>query len=377
MGNDEDYTMILSKDEQPCYEISHCPKLGRHLVASRNIKKGEVILTDKPLVSGPTKESTILICPGCYQEEPEANCGLCGWPMCSENCPKRTIHDDAECKLIRNGTKDANDTKTKGSCSWEKLSDSLMLVRCLLLKLEDKRKWKCLMEMEKNWESWSESPLYSSAKEMETFIRSYFCLPEEQFSSLDILSVQAILDINSYEIRLPNSSSNIQAAYQLASLAEHSCLPNTIRTVCSTTMEVTFRAASDIPQGSNISTSYCDILWQTSQRQQYLLWSKFFLCSCPRCESPTELDSHLGSLICMNCFNRNPDSTTVPVAQPLLTENFQQRNHRQYQCTACMAIYPVRESHLVLKRAEEELSELDKYASFETLSTFEVSFLSD
>ena len=46
-----------------------------------------------------------------------------------------------------------------------------------------------------------------------------------------MLTIQAILDINAYEVRMPHT--NIQASYALASLAEHNCTPNTHKTISS------------------------------------------------------------------------------------------------------------------------------------------------
>ena len=39
--------------------------LGNHLVANKNIKEGEVILQESPLVMGPAQQ-TVPVCLGCY-----------------------------------------------------------------------------------------------------------------------------------------------------------------------------------------------------------------------------------------------------------------------------------------------------------------------
>lgn len=71
---------------------------------------------------------------------------------------------------------------------------------------------------------------YTPAKYMEEVIRNEYKLSESEFPSCEILQVQAILDINAYEVQLEESS--IQAAYKLASLAEHSCTPNMHKSIC-------------------------------------------------------------------------------------------------------------------------------------------------
>jgi len=46
------------------YKIARSSELGNHIVANRNIKAGEIILTEAPLVLGPA-QTTIPVCLGC------------------------------------------------------------------------------------------------------------------------------------------------------------------------------------------------------------------------------------------------------------------------------------------------------------------------
>ncbi len=66
-------------------------KIGRYLEASRDIKPGELIITEEALVTGPSGDPTPhKICLGCYKVitgEP-VDCSICKWPMCSEKCEK-------------------------------------------------------------------------------------------------------------------------------------------------------------------------------------------------------------------------------------------------------------------------------------------------
>ena len=47
------------------HQIARSSELGNHIVANRNIKAGEIILTEAPLVLGPA-QTTIPVCLGCY-----------------------------------------------------------------------------------------------------------------------------------------------------------------------------------------------------------------------------------------------------------------------------------------------------------------------
>lgn len=53
-------------NQSPNFEVSHCTLIGRYMVATRDIKRGEIILKEQPIISGPIR-STELLCPGCYQ----------------------------------------------------------------------------------------------------------------------------------------------------------------------------------------------------------------------------------------------------------------------------------------------------------------------
>ncbi|ODM97009.1 Protein msta, isoform B [Orchesella cincta] len=367
MDNSLEQETILNGSSTSNYRLMQCPQLGRYLVATRDIKRGEAILKDQPLVTGPQKASNLL-CPGCYQPT-ETNCLLCGWPMCSSSCTGVKNHEP-ECTFLRS----RNDWNPSVDRDWNQLSDCLMVVRCILFKKTDQRKWKRMLEMEANWDKWTGSPLFATANEIEQIIRNEFGLTPTEFPKSEILVVQAILDINAYEVRMCDS--NVQAVYTLASLAEHNCNPNTHKTICSMYRIFLFfnhfHPIDIHSPGAHISTTYCDILWPTWHRQKYLQWSKFFICKCERCLSPTELGSHLAAIVCMDC---SKSRETVP-AVPLLSENESWETiAKNYHCTTCNTIFPAYECQLTFKKAEHELSELDKDVSTESIPAFEVCLI--
>lgn len=51
-----------NNDNRP-YEIANSKVMGRYLISARNLKAGEVVLTEKPIVIGPCGEP---VCLGCY-----------------------------------------------------------------------------------------------------------------------------------------------------------------------------------------------------------------------------------------------------------------------------------------------------------------------
>ncbi|XP_076161461.1 uncharacterized protein LOC143143730 isoform X2 [Ptiloglossa arizonensis] len=69
------------------YKLMENSTLGRHYVATRNIKIGEIVLTDdQPLVAGPMHNS-VPVCLRCYTmlyKTTAVPCMKCGWPLCQD-----------------------------------------------------------------------------------------------------------------------------------------------------------------------------------------------------------------------------------------------------------------------------------------------------
>lgn len=65
---------------------------GRYLSALRDIKQGEIIFQERPLVVGPCgigieKSKAFSTCLGCYKNVTTLyKCSRCGWPVCNLSC---------------------------------------------------------------------------------------------------------------------------------------------------------------------------------------------------------------------------------------------------------------------------------------------------
>lgn len=70
------------------------------MIATRDIKPGEIILKEKPCVIGPKTVSQVL-CLGCHKQLPSIsyNCSKCTWPLCGKSCESSSYHVD-ECRLM-------------------------------------------------------------------------------------------------------------------------------------------------------------------------------------------------------------------------------------------------------------------------------------
>lgn len=87
------------------WEIRSDSRLGRHLLATRDLMPGDVILSEAPLVWGPSIHSqNQRLCVGCGLQctEIDVRCGECRWPACRSDCEGLTDkkRHQLECTLL-------------------------------------------------------------------------------------------------------------------------------------------------------------------------------------------------------------------------------------------------------------------------------------
>lgn len=86
----------------------------------------------------------------------------------------------------------------------------------------------------------------------------------------------------------------------MGSLANHSCIPNTLH-VFNEKQQMVVKAAEFIPKNSELFHSYTRIIWGTTTRLYHLHKTKHFICKCARCKDPTEFGTYMGSVLCKIC----------------------------------------------------------------------------
>jgi len=150
------------KDHKPkChpFKIDNHEVYGRVLVATRDIKPGEVVLKEAPLIKGPS-QITGPVCVGCLQaveQKTSKECTRCGWPVCKAGkCQDSKTHLP-ECQL----------TQARGSkisiqhfYSPHPTYQCLTTLRCLLLKEVDASKWDQLMMLQSHNEERKKTEQY-------------------------------------------------------------------------------------------------------------------------------------------------------------------------------------------------------------------------
>ena len=162
--------------------------------------------------------------------------------------------------------------------------------------------------------------------------------------------------LGKFQTNCVGAGNSLVGLFPTFSLLSHSCLANTRR--CTQDGRVRVRAARPLEQGEELTTSYkCPELASVARRGHFpTTW--FFDCTCSRCSSPTELGSHLSSLLCPlqaptdpenhpSCPKRDPTSSEYPGDSPeklhpggscpggLLTPSFPTEYNSPWTCNSC------------------------------------------
>ncbi|VVC43205.1 Zinc finger, MYND-type [Cinara cedri] len=283
------------------YVVLTSPALGRHWVAARDIKAGEVLLEERPLVVGP-KAGSPPVCLACYAPVTDGRtCSACGWPVCGARCEMAPVHRLAECPLIA-GQYDAR--RSAVYCFVTPL-------RCMLLDSSEGDRRAAFRSLQSHLDRRIGTPLYQAyAINVAAFVLDRLGLrrladsdggPHDERSALE---ATAVLDTNAFEVRREGGR-KFRAVYSQASMMAHSCTPNTKHVFVGDPADgcpvIRITAAVAIGLGCPVTATYTQTLWCTRDRLRHLQSAKCFECACPRCTDPTELGTHLGSIACRAC----------------------------------------------------------------------------
>ncbi|XP_011880733.1 PREDICTED: protein msta, isoform B-like isoform X2 [Vollenhovia emeryi] len=279
---------LWTQDEPRSWTVGRSPLGGRGLFAMRDVRAGELIFTDVPLLIGPRCYNKYLpMCVVCYKSDcPLFPCDHgCGLPICSTECEDSVVHIQGECWFLKGWT------PTCGS-TWSKdLLLAVVPIRGLTLS-EEQRKllhaFECHANLTRNYE-------------IDLLKKNVVSLPNEEQLEL-MRRICGVFNTNSFEVVVVSSrdqdrTTSLRGLYPMGAFQNHCCVPNT-RHHFDDQQRMHVSAALPIAAGEEITMSYTDLLWDTSSRRQFLKVTKRFSCNCNRCSDPLEFGSQLGALLC-------------------------------------------------------------------------------
>ena len=267
------------------YTIVKDELYGRHMVASRNISAGTVIMEDTPLTYGPLTTSTDLgsMCLGCYRRLSSGRvCRRCGWPVCGDQCSDQPQHRSRECQLFsERGVRYEPGDSVSLSC--------ISVIRALMTRDQDPTTWSLIWGlMSHNEARRSKDYWVDKHTPIIKCIRETMGLTE--FSEDDIDTVLGIFLVNDFEINASlddgeewsssGGNETVRGLYQIASIPNHDCRSNTVHQFSSLNdgFRMIVKAARDIKKGEEITHSYVEAQEPLLVRQELLNLGKFFHC---------------------------------------------------------------------------------------------------
>ncbi|XP_023323790.1 protein msta [Eurytemora carolleeae] len=285
------YTQIQGQ-EKKCrpIRVEYREGAGNCLVATADIKPGEVILQEYPAVVAPSLVSAT-VCLECLRNWQGANlCSKCKFPVCNKECEQGTNHKQ-ECSvlaLLPTAPTFKPDERSNPAFALIGVIRFLFLqenpdladrTSLLMDHVDDIKGSPDLLNM---WEGTA----------VQQLVRE---LPNSKYTKEDVLRAVGVLHTNSVA-----GMGRGHALYPTFSLTNHSCICNS-RFQIYPDRSILLRAQVSIPKGSEITTQYLTPLIGTMPRRQKIRKNWFFSCICDRCADPTEKGTFLSGIICQSC----------------------------------------------------------------------------
>jgi len=292
------------------YKVELRDQLGRILVATRNIKKGEVICEEVPAIVGPYSRSTpqCLQCFKILHTGHKYTCSGCGYPMCGDQCSSGNYHKE-ECMVFRQSGLKVEVTDME---YFDSQYSAISVLRLLLLMEREEKAQKtgsnidndyllCLSKslMDHNQERKDAQPEIWQFEEdfMVNFIHEK-CRLKDRFTAEEIHGANGRIMMNATSLELPEDGYGRGAGlFPIYSMMNTSCRNNTKSNVLPD-HSVEILAKVKIKAGEEITNQYHKPDKATFIRRQTMREKWFFDCSCARCMDPSELGSHYSSLLC-------------------------------------------------------------------------------
>jgi len=268
---------------------------GRVVIAVRDIKAGEAVITEHPLVKGPGNKTP----PSCLQclkiWAGKTSCTECGWPVCNQECQGGHLHQ-LECQVLAKCHKE----KIPDFSSQQKSGHSphyaaIFALRLAILSRSSRDTQERLDLLMDHKEEISADPQFEDLWNSPAinFLTSDF---ESGFSRDEILRGIGLFCTNAVSM----FDCNGRWIFPTFSFLSHSCISNSRFFIHPGDM-VVVRTQTDVKAGTEITISYTDPFVGNVIRREMIrdLW--YFSCSCERCSDVTELGTNVSAVRCRMC----------------------------------------------------------------------------
>ncbi|XP_075168028.1 SET and MYND domain containing, arthropod-specific, member 6 [Haematobia irritans] len=313
--------------------------LGRYVKATEVIHAGETILLEKPIL--------ILASPG---DKRCCNCFRFAQQYCSKCsisplCLDCQSHSEYDCSTLAKLTT-LPDVKLD---LLKKFLDTYGMLKCLLLheNVETRDHFERMLGMESHLEKRRNTSIWQQHNKeiIQPLMKSNVLKGLEigERASEDFLQkICSIWDVNSHEIRAPDTAS-MRGLYVNVSILAHNCCPNANQAI-DDQYRMKVYANRDIAKEEMVTNSYTNLLLGTDERREILREGKYFHCTCERCEDPTEFGSHMSSFVCAPCAANNKEGFIV-----------KDSTSKSWKCLKCNHTLRNEQVLNILEKAREEI----------------------
>ncbi|CAM9395772.1 unnamed protein product [Ectocarpus fasciculatus] len=330
------YEMITDLDT---FKVTEDSVSGRCVIASRDLKAGELVLREPPFVKVVRRDCASRQCANCCQQVTEQGKIEADVPFAVYCCRACQAQEDAlraaEASALGKlaGISAARDvdidllrmllrlliTRAKALGLREPSGDSESVSRGVDEEGEGgtmgeglflRQQWHNLYALMHHQEAMAPEWLSVVREAAEDLLH---ILPEwVRFDVEEVVQLACRVNVNAHGLR-DDSGSNLVIGvgmFPLTAMINHTCRPNCTFAYFGGNLEV--RTLEPVAAGTELSVYYIDLLQSTAARRQELLTSKHFLCKCSRCENPSSMDDYLDGVCCNDCGERGCLTPTPP-----------------------------------------------------------------
>lgn len=248
---------------------------GRCVVAKRKLRKGDVVLTEKPFAFALHFAARTTRCSTCFLARTDLLC-------CSRCHVTRYCSSQCQRKDWKNGFH-------KVECSilakLEAIFDENTVTNCLLAgrTLQQKRT-SCKFDGVKGMctdtpSSFTVRQRHKEAKSMMRYAPKLF----DDCTLEDVVGILSRFQCNNFAITTPTLQSVGAGVYPAGALLNHSCEPNCVVTYQPLTLQQEFRAIRNIEIGEELTHAFVDVADTTERRRMKLESDYGFVCDCSMC----------------------------------------------------------------------------------------------
>ncbi|KAF2365747.1 SET domain [Trinorchestia longiramus] len=274
-------------------KLSRNDSVGRYLETTRDVGEGEVLIKETPLIVTPSAgagPTCVRCCKNLKAPEGRSSCSDCGAPVCKESC-RRNYHSKEECTALKN----LNQNPWKES-RIPLINMALTPLRASIMLESDDTLRPVFMSLESFASKREKLPI---GRLIDSKIVPLLRDIKQSNITRDFIHHSCgAFDTNAFKVRNMHEEEG-RAVMPLSAMLMHECVPNSEHWFVDGYLVV--RAAMPIPKGSVVSISYTSSMLGTQSRQKHLSFTKLFLCQCRRCKDPTELGTHISSVLCRSC----------------------------------------------------------------------------